>query len=380
MKAGLSSFLDLSRWVAALLVLVGHVRNLGLADLPAVHRPGLAIKALYFFTGFGHQAVVVFFVISGYLVGGLTLERWRRDGADLRSYAIARFSRIYTVLVPALLLGLLFDWSGSHGFDASHLYAGGQSVLHVEALTDLRPADLALATFAGNLLGLQGITVPTYGSNGPLWSLAYEWWYYWLFALAAGAALLPRRRIALGLGAAGLAALLPPPMLLWGAIWLLGLALRHWTQSTRWRPHWSVGAVAFAAAMAWSRVVHPPLLAAQFGVDAVVGLSYATLVAGVARLPRPLPLQALHHRLADMSYTVYLTHFPALVFICALGAQAFGLPLRAQPTPGALLNCAALVGVLLSWCALVASLTERHTQAIRRAGTELVAALLDRHS
>jgi peptidoglycan/LPS O-acetylase OafA/YrhL len=30
---------------------------------------------------------------------------------------------------------------------------------------------------------LQGSFAATYGSNGPLWSLAYEWWYYLLFPL-----------------------------------------------------------------------------------------------------------------------------------------------------------------------------------------------------
>ena len=38
-----------------------------------------------------------------------------------------------------------------------------------------------------NAFFLQTIVGPTFGSNGPLWSLAYEWWYYVLFPLALGA-------------------------------------------------------------------------------------------------------------------------------------------------------------------------------------------------
>jgi peptidoglycan/LPS O-acetylase OafA/YrhL len=40
---------------------------------------------------------------------------------------------------------------------------------------------LGFSTFVGNLLQLQTIVVSSLGSNGPLWSLANEWWYYVLF-------------------------------------------------------------------------------------------------------------------------------------------------------------------------------------------------------
>jgi peptidoglycan/LPS O-acetylase OafA/YrhL len=71
----LSSFLNFSRWSAALLVLVNHARHLILVDLEEVKQQTLFVKALYFVTGLGHEAVVIFFVISGFLVGGVTLDR-----------------------------------------------------------------------------------------------------------------------------------------------------------------------------------------------------------------------------------------------------------------------------------------------------------------
>jgi peptidoglycan/LPS O-acetylase OafA/YrhL len=36
----------------------------------------------------------------------------------------------------------------------------------------------------GNLLFVQDFKVPVYGSNGPLWSLAFEFWYYMTFIAA----------------------------------------------------------------------------------------------------------------------------------------------------------------------------------------------------
>src|ERR1035441_502485 len=38
-----------------------------------------------------------------------------------------------------------------------------------------------LPAFFGNLFFLQSVVSPVFGSNGPLWSLSYEFWYYILF-------------------------------------------------------------------------------------------------------------------------------------------------------------------------------------------------------
>lgn len=43
--------------------------------------------------------------------------------------------------------------------------------------------DHDLTTLAGNLLFVQETYVPVFGSNGPLWSLKYEWWFYMLYPL-----------------------------------------------------------------------------------------------------------------------------------------------------------------------------------------------------
>ena len=67
-----SSFLDFARWVAAFIVFAGHLRNplfLGFADLGS-EKTSLLINAWYFVTGLFGEAVIVFFVLSGYLIGG----------------------------------------------------------------------------------------------------------------------------------------------------------------------------------------------------------------------------------------------------------------------------------------------------------------------
>ena len=62
--------LDLLRAAAALLVMIGHVRNLFFTDYSQVVNCNWLIKSIYFLTGLGHESVIIFFVLSGLLVGG----------------------------------------------------------------------------------------------------------------------------------------------------------------------------------------------------------------------------------------------------------------------------------------------------------------------
>jgi peptidoglycan/LPS O-acetylase OafA/YrhL len=65
-------------------------------------RSALWYQVLAFFTGFAHQAVLVFFLISGWLVGGSLLNKLGQPDA-LLSYAIDRITRLWTVLMPTFL-------------------------------------------------------------------------------------------------------------------------------------------------------------------------------------------------------------------------------------------------------------------------------------
>lgn len=77
-KQDLSQFINVSRWLAAFFVLAGHASHLVLVDYKYVTEKSIFCKLIYFLAGFGHEAVMVFFVISGYLVGALTLDKWKQ--------------------------------------------------------------------------------------------------------------------------------------------------------------------------------------------------------------------------------------------------------------------------------------------------------------
>jgi peptidoglycan/LPS O-acetylase OafA/YrhL len=179
-RTNASVLLDLLRAIAALLVCLGHWRNLLFLDYPQISRHRALLSAPYVLTGAGHQAVVIFFVLSGYLISG-NIFRLIRDGRwSWRTYLIHRLTRLWLVLFPALLLGGLWDIVGLHLHSAQALY-GGLVANHV---TSDVANTLNIRCFFGNLFFLQNTFVQCFGSNSPLWSLANEFWYYLLFPLA----------------------------------------------------------------------------------------------------------------------------------------------------------------------------------------------------
>ncbi len=72
--------------------------------IPFAERKGVFLNLVYFITNLGHEAVVVFFVLSGFLIGGNLTDSMRRGSFDLVRYLIARFTRVYIVYLPALIV------------------------------------------------------------------------------------------------------------------------------------------------------------------------------------------------------------------------------------------------------------------------------------
>src|SRR5450432_3682938 len=70
-----SAHLDLIRTVAAWAVMWGHLRNLFFVDSQQVLHRNPTLNFIYFVTGFGHQAVVVFFVLSGFLISSTVIKK-----------------------------------------------------------------------------------------------------------------------------------------------------------------------------------------------------------------------------------------------------------------------------------------------------------------
>ena len=273
-----SDLLDLARWLAAFLVVVEHLRSFMFIDYGTGGRMNLFGKAFYFMTGFGHSAVMIFFVMSGFLVGGKVLQRLSQGTFSWQKYAVDRSSRLYAVYVVALLLGGALDYIGFHHFNQFGLYdesfSGRIPVVNFNFHQNLSPS-----VFGLNLIMCQTILGPVFGSNGPLWSLANESWYYLagplLFALLY---LRGWRTATLSLGAlAVLFWFLPGDILVYILVWLMGAGL-YFLNLRRFLPLWCslpLFVVSFSLArLQWLTV---PFLA-----DFFIGISFALVINSAA--------------------------------------------------------------------------------------------------
>ena len=82
-RTAFSMWLDCFRWTAALLVLFDHTANrllVRITDVPPGSRSAM-FYAYAFLSGFAHQAVMVFFVLSGLLVGGGLWREIQKTGS-----------------------------------------------------------------------------------------------------------------------------------------------------------------------------------------------------------------------------------------------------------------------------------------------------------
>ena len=161
-----SAHLDAIRSCAALAVVASHLRTLFFADFTSLASANLLTQILYFLTGFGHAAVMVFFVLSGLLVSQGVFKQVHKKTWSLPAYLIQRFSRLLIVLWPALLLTLLWDLLGTCLFGIGGIYGGNPSAGNVIAW--IVPARTTWPIYLGNAFFLQTVTVNTAGSNGPL--------------------------------------------------------------------------------------------------------------------------------------------------------------------------------------------------------------------
>jgi peptidoglycan/LPS O-acetylase OafA/YrhL len=382
MNSGTSDFLNASRWVAAFFVSLHHVFHITIY-YSDIKDPGLFLRAANFFCGFGHMAVIVFFVISGYLVGGRAVLHFKDKGFSAIDYAIHRFSRIYTVLIPALIVGYMLDWSGIAFFNASGIYNHPDAFYSNDFGNDMAK-HLSLGIFVGNLLQLQTITVSSLGSNAPLWSLANEWWYYVVFGFCMIAYRSRRMltRVVATIAILTIIIVLPLQISLWLAFWVVGVAVavlgRFWAG-------WSftTGAMILIVCLVVVRWIGPRLwssgftdLATDFALDLAVALGYAIVLLCAKNLKDRLKFRSLHRALASFSYTVYLVHFPAMVFLAAFMKDVLDIGFARQPGVAATIYAGALLVTLYGCAWIFAAFTEAHTDVIRSRLSPVILGLL----
>jgi len=358
MDRPVSVYLDLVRFLAAVMVFIVH------ANLYRFVPGGLPL--LWRLEDFGNDAVMVFFVLSGFVIAHVSSTR----ESTLRDYSISRLARLYSVVLPALLLTVALDYAGTR-LDRA-VYDGWWF-----------QSDHPLWRIFANLFFVNELWFGSVRpfSNGPFWSMGYEAWYYVIFAAAfyferpVGVAV----AIVLGLVAG-------PKILILLPVWLLGvLAYEH--IRTR-RPSEAAGWAMFlgsAAAYVVYRVLEGPQMLLHWTFDHlghtmtnqlgqskyflssfIIGPLVAIHFVGAAAIaPRLARLATAWERpiryLAGFTFSFYLFHFPLLQFFAA---AANALHLTAARTATVLLGT-----IGSAW--ILGSLAEARKSDLRRffAGT-----------
>ena len=361
-----SIVISLLRGLAALIVAAGHLRSEMYPGLRAVADPPLWFKGLAFFTGFGHQAVMVFFIISGWLVGGSLLNKMGQPGA-VTNYAIDRTTRLWTVLIPTFGLTLLFGLvSGAlrpKGFDFS------------------AANEFSVLSFAGNLLGLQRVAMADFGGNYALWSLANETWYYLMFPLLVllFTARRSTARIASGAALALACASLPIDILLYFSIWLLGVGFSRVRIDcgAGTRSAWLL-LVVFTAVYFRLTGANDNFDRTTLGMDVVTSLVFLVLLCSLQFKATPAsslaqPLARTGKFFADFSFSLYVLHVPLIDLMQHVALTRFGLRQLSPSVPLHLAIYLGMLAALLGGAYLFFLMFESQTYRIRRVVKHLVA-------
>jgi peptidoglycan/LPS O-acetylase OafA/YrhL len=161
---------DVMRGLCVLLVTLHHIHlRFWLNDYDVDHYlPKLSNRVLFWS---GYYAVICFFVISGFLITGLSLRRWGRLGSvHLGRFYAMRAARILPCLMLLLLVSSALDLAGSPAFTIN------------PARASLTQALWAALGFHVNWLEGHHGYLP--GTWDVLWSLSVEEAFYIVFPLA----------------------------------------------------------------------------------------------------------------------------------------------------------------------------------------------------
>lgn len=287
-----SLLLDSLRIIAALTVLVSHGYD---QWFPTAGQGAGDTGKL------AHAAVVIFFVLSGFVIAYTTTSRNRGP----RDYAVARLSRLSSVVLPALAFTVVIQFVVSF-FDPG-INAHNWIIKYI--LT---------ASFLNEIWFL---SAAPYICRS-LWSLGFEFWYYVIFG-----AYFFRRQMKWGtLLVLLLCVFAGPKILLMMPIWIAG-CFAFWLPSPKINrtAAWATvfGLLALAVIMALilpsfpkSIGTKPFFFANQFVTDWAVGLLVALALWCIPfenwRQTQPLKTQWVR-KLADLTFPIYVLHLPILV-------------------------------------------------------------------
>jgi peptidoglycan/LPS O-acetylase OafA/YrhL len=265
---------------------------------------------------FGQEAVITFFLLSGFVIDySFQNSRTKTFG----HYFSRRFYRIYIPLLIIYPLSYLLASLKAGVWVDPRWQELGMNLLQLQDLSALKPGTLA----------------EPYLDNAPLWTLAYEWWFYMLYYPIAKY-MKSEKMIGLGVYVMSILAavvyLYDPGFLsrhlMYFSIWWCGITLSWMYRNgekinllTLWRP---LGAMGIIAAMFVFEVVRwkkegtlrsfgfHPMLELRHFASAFMILAGAVIWRKLRWFGFDLLLKPFAH-VAPMTYLIYIGHYPLML-------------------------------------------------------------------
>lgn len=316
------------RGIAAIVVLLSHIIQvfwLRYEDFPAWAREASSISSTY--------AVIIFFVLSGFLIAHSIEENTRRNQGilDIKDFIAARFARIYPPFIFSIIVSIciftiltIFAMPGV----ASQLKFSGD-VYSARDIIKITTAELALS-----LMMLQGLL----DINGPLWSLYIEAKLYLIFICFH--LLLIRRNLMLAISGFMFVTYLSlrfnPEFLRYTVIWLTG-CMAYYLFGVRGRSlkkHALASGSLVTLIILYDLMVHFSFFPLVFQSSRIIFIDFviAVVISGVILFFRFRPPFA--NEVGAFSYSLYVTHFPVLLLIqsvlIALGSTSLPISIAAS--------------------------------------------------
>lgn len=288
-----SILLDLIRYFLAAVVVIGHGFGFFLGYFDG-----------FFPRVFPHPqsiAVVCFFYLSGFLIVGSQLRQDSEGSSGLKKYLFDRTTRVYVTLMPSLLFVVMAD-----------MLFQKYTAVNSNLVTNYTSFEFLIKN---------ALLIPSmpYGTMRPIWSLMYEWWIYLLFG---GLFFLRKNFIAAlllivvgfyytvtvnGRGEAGH---------IW-IIWALGGAcafLQRRVVGGTINPHiLNAASIFFLTAAGFIYFLSKD----AYDIFAGIAISLSIFVFTSHRssfLKFVLPLRTIAKNLAELSFTLFLTHYTVLTY------------------------------------------------------------------
>ena len=303
-----SNHLDMFRWVSAYVVLLAHTYQIFVAPINSFFSESAAIVA--------QMGVMVFFVLSGFLISksiskNISINRTFKLGVFVR----ARANRILSPFLFSMALACLL-W-----LVAPKIFPSGD-VNYLKTTHDIARLGFILdwLSFFGTLFFINEFITKTVLVNGPLWSLSFEIWYYiiagWFFSANSKFNIAALMLIIIGLS------ILNYIFLVYFLVWLFGFSLAEFHNNEyKWDNFlYYIFAIAMCIQLLLVYFYIFPNSAFQVRGTIIIGAANCTfgfifsiyLFFILRKIDKPF---SLFVNFSKHSYSLYIYHFPVLLFV-----------------------------------------------------------------